>query len=808
MKLRRVNSFLLAILFVLLTACSLPSLEGDTLAPDITDVQEVPDDGAANDGKGDLGTDDARPDETPEDIPPKCEDPCTLGEMKCDDVVLDRYVICVELNGCLQWDEGNWVECMGQGICACEALEAECKLVDGEECVCIADCEGKECGPDGCGGTCWEGEGEECGEEFCDITKGICDVCTTICNEDETLCNGDEVQYCVNKKVGTGEEPCWQFGTSEPCPGDGQICNPDDDKCVCEIGDACGDACCDEGAVCFAEACCTPDCEGIACGDDGCGGSCGECATGTCEEGGDEYCNSGVCECECKSVGCTDGDTQCDGDGYQECALVQAPDCTKWSPTYGCPVGEKCNPETDECACIPDCSGKECGSDGCDGNCGDCDLFYDCKDGECDCTCDGVPFFLVCDTENNVEYDNECEAICNGLAILQVKPGPCPKCQDDCTEEDLQYGPVCGYDNVSYATFCDLKCSIGGPNCTTLNNCVEMLHLGECVMDCCEEIGCDSNYDPVCGTDGITYCNPCSLFGCPDSQDTAEYCKGECLDETICPDCTDECDNKCGMHQGNRKNFMNSCLLECQAADELWAGDCCLECSLDQFEPVCASNGTDFKIFQSACFQQCLGWTDNLVYLYDIPTLPNGDDWNDLCEECKCDISTEETEVCGDNYVTYANTCAMECHAGSNPDNPPVGLVPECDGPCFSEECPCPTDLMGLGVAGLEGEDDPGIRGVCGADGNTYGNECHAAKYGTFVVSQIWCSECADECIMDEYKPVCCDGVTYANTCISEKCNDYLPVCQKGKCCTIDEDCDDSNPETTDQCNGGVCENL
>jgi len=40
-----------------------------------------------------------------------------------------------------------------------------------------------------------------------------------------------------------------------------------------------------EGAVCFDDACCQPDCEGKECGDDGCGGSCGECDAGECQAG-------------------------------------------------------------------------------------------------------------------------------------------------------------------------------------------------------------------------------------------------------------------------------------------------------------------------------------------------------------------------------------------------------------------------------------------------------------------------------------------------------------------------------------------
>lgn len=35
------------------------------------------------------------------------------------------------------------------------------------------------------------------------------------------------------------------------------------------------------------------------------------------------------------------------------------------------------------CSCIPDCSGRKCGDDGCSGSCGDCDSNEDCVDGTC-----------------------------------------------------------------------------------------------------------------------------------------------------------------------------------------------------------------------------------------------------------------------------------------------------------------------------------------------------------------------------------------------------------------------------------------
>ena len=99
---------------------------------------------------------------------------------------------------------------------------------DAGQCVsgCTADCEGRACGSDGCGGTC-----------------GACD-------EGQACVSGQCVVDCVPR-----------------C--DGRQCG--DNGC----GGVCGE--CPEGFGCAFGVCaddCIPDCAGKRCGDDGCGGTC------------------------------------------------------------------------------------------------------------------------------------------------------------------------------------------------------------------------------------------------------------------------------------------------------------------------------------------------------------------------------------------------------------------------------------------------------------------------------------------------------------------------------------------------------
>ena len=134
------------------------------------------------------------------------------------------------------------------------------------ELVCPEPCAKKECGGDGCDGSCGDCAGSQ---ELC--LEGIC-VCSPDCNGKE--CEGD----------GCG-------GTCGTCDC-GESC--DDGMCVfhnCDAldcgDDGCGGICgeCACGASCLESICVYYKCKGKECGDDGCGGVCGNCGDeGYCTE--------------------------------------------------------------------------------------------------------------------------------------------------------------------------------------------------------------------------------------------------------------------------------------------------------------------------------------------------------------------------------------------------------------------------------------------------------------------------------------------------------------------------------------------
>jgi hypothetical protein len=105
----------------------------------------------------------------------------------------------------------------------------------------VPTCAGRECGDDGCGGSC-----------------GSCEA-GFLCQNGYCACVTDVHAVCCASSV------CW----ADSCA--------DVSVVVAECPYGC------EGATCLP---CVPSCDGRACGDDGCDGSCGVCPQGLdCEEG-------------------------------------------------------------------------------------------------------------------------------------------------------------------------------------------------------------------------------------------------------------------------------------------------------------------------------------------------------------------------------------------------------------------------------------------------------------------------------------------------------------------------------------------
>ena len=231
-----------------------------------------------------------------------------------------------------------------------EVLEAvEEEVAEG---LCIPNCEDNECGPDGCGSICG----------FCTWGK-VCKAnhCVEVC-----------VPACEGKK-----------------------CGPD--GCGGSCGECAANEYCGMDYSCYLKGC-TPKCAGKKCGSDGCGGQCGQC-------GPDEFCTeTGECALD-KSCHDVTAQGRCVGNELQWCDTSSGDGVLKkqvCDPADGLLCGWDSMAKKYACVkpeqCTPDCEGKECGPDGCSGQCGACKGGEVCSEsGHCGEPCGEVTAKGVCE---------------------------------------------------------------------------------------------------------------------------------------------------------------------------------------------------------------------------------------------------------------------------------------------------------------------------------------------------------------------------------------------------------------------------
>lgn len=370
-------------------------------------------------------------------------------------------------------------QCCGDAICDAEAGEdcatclADCACEDSDVCNavtrlcegCAAQCDGRECGDDGCGGSCGGCEGDvacvaglceigcepacadrECGDDGCGGPCGECaadEICTAagacaapppacgdgVCGDDEdcATCAADCGECCGNGVCGA-DESCVSCAADCGC-GPVERCEPDRNACVeicvpqCngrECGeDGCGGGCgdCAADAECVQGACvqvCVPRCNGLECGDDGCGGTCGACVEG-------EICDAGRCESDLVFCECAPGDVCLDGICRGPAQL-----CDDENPVGLCEAAFACF--AGECTN----RGAACS----DANpTGVCQLGEICRDAAC------VPFdgAALCDDGNACTADTFDHA--NNRCVHRVVAGPCDD-GNGCTQDACEAG-VC-----------------------------------------------------------------------------------------------------------------------------------------------------------------------------------------------------------------------------------------------------------------------------------------------------------------------------------------------------------------------------
>lgn len=263
----------------------------------------------------------------------------------------------------------------------------------GVETVCVPDCTDRACGADGCGGGCGDCPGDQvcrdgecrpcpdcdgrvCGSDGCGGSCGLCPEAGQVCNLGQCQDCLDEFEPDDQPETASPLEVGTE-GTHAICPRNEAdwlwFCLDDPHKVEIRIQTTGGEV----KAELFRA-------------------DCGK-ETGTADDLFQAPClgdrnpswDDLTFPMDCKEV--WDSDKSGFGNLFMDANLgsgkfllrVRARDAAETVDEYKVQF---------EVLCEPDCDGKECGDDGCEGTCGDCDAGFLCEDGTCVADCTEDPF--------------------------------------------------------------------------------------------------------------------------------------------------------------------------------------------------------------------------------------------------------------------------------------------------------------------------------------------------------------------------------------------------------------------------------
>eukprot|EP00644_Phytophthora_capsici_P003693 jgi/Phyca11/511348/fgenesh2_kg.PHYCAscaffold_82_\ len=277
-------------------------------------------------------------------------------------------------------------------------------------------------------------------------------------------------------------------------------------------------------------------------------------------------------------------------------------------------------------------------------------------------------------------------------------------CPSECSDQHL---PVCGSNGVTYTNECFLLLA----DCDS-PEFITKVHDGECGITTypstsgsgstgCPDV-CPAIYQPVCGSDGVTYSNDCVLnyVTCTSGGAITLVSEGECPGSS------------------------NSGTSEAGSAGSSGCSDVCIEI----WRPVCGSDGVTYA---NSCFLGIATCQDpSITQAHEGTCGSTGSEgsYETTSGSTECsDVCIEIWRpVCGSDGVTYANSCFLgivtckdpsitqvhegECETTSGSEE--TGGYNSNNSSTESSQSSCPSVCLAI------------YQPVCGSDGVTYGNEC------------------------------------------------------------------------------------